>query len=103
MRLEHIKTRRQREDEAVTPPARLHGRSLTREVSRQLGIEGEDDRLFAWEVAVQQSNADVRFLGDVSKRRPVVSALSDQGHCCGVQPVSRLGALSRLARRPAPF
>src|SRR5260221_3844473 len=92
-----MKARREREDEAVAPASRLHARSLMCEVGRQLVVEGEDDRLFAREVAVQQPDADIRLFGNFPKGRRLVSAPGDQPHRRGVQAVFRLSALHRLA------
>src|SRR5471032_1267 len=92
-----------REDEAVAPASRLHARRLTREVGRQLVVEGEDDRLFAREVAVQQPDADVRLPGDLPQGRRLVSAPGDQPHRCGVQAVSRLSAFSGPSWWTPPF
>src|SRR5207245_8251712 len=89
--------------ETVAPPARAHGRSLTREISRQLVVKGQDHRLFAREIPIEQPDADVRLPGDVSKGRRLVPALGDQAHGRGIQAVSRRGALSRLPRRATPL
>src|SRR5258706_2155827 len=94
-----MKAGRQREDEAVAPASGLHACSLTREVSRQLIVEGKDDRLFAREVAVQQPDADIRLFGNLPEGGRLVSAPADQPHGCGVQAVSRLSTLSRLSWR----
>src|SRR5215213_370538 len=103
MRFEHMKARPEREDKALAPPASAHVRGLTREIGRQLVVEGENDRLFAREVPIKQPDADLSLFGNLPKSRGLVSAPRNQADRDAVQAVSRLSALRRLSGRAAPF
>src|SRR5439155_15239149 len=101
MRLQYLQACVQREYETVAPLPWLHARSLTRVIRRELLIERDDDRLLAWKIAIEQADADPRLFRDIPQGRRLVPAPGDQPHCRGVHPVSRCGALGRLARGPA--
>ena len=103
MRLQHVKAQIEREDETVAPSARLHARRLTRVVRGQLLIQGDDDGLFAREIAIQESDADPRVFRDVSKGRRLVPALRDQPDRGGIQAVPRRGPLGGRTRGTTPF
>ena len=103
MRLEYLEARVQGEDEAVAPSPRRHLGTLTRVLGRQFVVERDDDGLFAGEVAIEESDADARFFGDITKGRRFIAAGCDQSHRRGIQPVPRCGTLGGLTRWPAPF
>lgn len=52
VRFEHGKARPEGEHEAVAPAPGRHASGLPRVLGRQLVVEGDDDRLFAGEVAI---------------------------------------------------
>src|SRR5262245_59943417 len=99
MRLQSPQTRPEGEQEPIPPLSRLHHRRLASEVSGELVVQGDDHRLFAWEVSVQQPDADVRLLGDLTQRCRFVAPLADHPNCSLVKPLSRCRALRRLPWR----
>ena len=76
---------------------------LARVIGRQFVVERDDDGLLAREIAIQEADADARFLRDIPKGRRFVAARGDQLHRGGIQAVPRRGTLRSLARRTAPF
>jgi hypothetical protein len=103
MRLEYAETPVQGEDEAVAPSPWRHLRRLTRVLRRQFVVERDDDRLLAREVAIQESDADARFLRDIPKGGRFITAGCDQLHRCGIEAIPRHRALRGLAGRAAAF
>src|SRR5262245_45656133 len=101
MRLKSAHTRLEGEQEPITPLAGFHRRRLAREVSGEFLIQGDDDRLLAWEISVQQTHADARVFGDLTQRCVLVAPFADHPNSSFVKAVSRCRALRRLTRRTA--
>src|SRR5262245_23087645 len=103
MRLKSAHTRLEGEQEPITPLAGFHRGGLTREVSGELLIQGDDDRLLAWEISVQQTHADMCVFGDLAQRRGLIAPLADHPNRSLVKTVSGRRALRRLTWRAATF
>jgi hypothetical protein len=44
----------------------------------ETGVQGEEESVAPWEVAIQQSDTYARFFGDIPKRCGVIAARGDQ-------------------------